>query len=88
MGGAVAVVVGLLVLLGVVIGSVVTRVRRRNRAAGPDQVMRAARRAIRGSAADRRRRTRGSLRGKGQGGIDSQAFSEASSGDSGGGGTY
>ncbi|WP_329108787.1 hypothetical protein OG792_09120 [Micromonospora sp. NBC_01699] len=85
MASRTVIVLALLVVLSVATGSVVILLRRRNSGGGPDQAMRAARRAIRQSARDRRQRTHGSLRGKGQGGIESQAFSEAPTSDSGGG---
>jgi hypothetical protein len=58
--------------------------RRRGNVDGSDRTLRAARRAIRQSGRDQRRRNKGSIRGKGYGGDDNQGYNAGVSSDSGG----
>lgn len=73
-------------LICMIIGAgVFVVLRRRNRASDdPDAVLRAARRAIQESARDRRQRSKGSMRGKGQGGDPNLAIDSGIASDSGG----
>jgi hypothetical protein len=77
------VVVGAAVIL-LTLGFVVRLLRRRSNIGRP-AAMRAARRAIRQSARDHRRRGRGSIRGRGFGGNDSQGYNAGVMSDGGGG---
>jgi hypothetical protein len=74
------VVVGAAVIF-LALGFVVLR-RRSN--VGRPAAMRAARRAIRQSASDHRRRGRGSIRGRGFGGDDNQGYNAGVTSDGGG----
>ncbi|MCF0095574.1 hypothetical protein B0E54_04435 [Micromonospora sp. MH99] len=76
-GAAAAVVLAVLALFALLR-------RRRARTDGPDETMRRARQAIRASGHEQRRQRRGSLRGKGYGGDDNQAYNSGVASDSGG----
>lgn len=85
MSDRVWIVVGLLAaVLAAVAMMALLLLWRRARASGPDSTVQAARRAIRQSARDQRRRARGSIRGEGYGGDDNQGYNAGVTSDSGG----
>ncbi|MDG4795469.1 hypothetical protein [Micromonospora sp. WMMD1082] len=75
-----------LVLAALVLAALLLRRRalRRTSSRGESDTMRAARRAIRQSVDNRRRRGRGSIRGQGYGGDDNRAYDAGVTSDTGG----
>ncbi|MFC7548742.1 hypothetical protein [Plantactinospora sp. GCM10030261] len=76
-------IVGSLVAILLVLAGLALFLRQRANADRSDRTLRAARRAIRQSGRDKRHRDRGSIRGKGYGGDDSQGFNAGVSSDGG-----
>ncbi|MEU7610108.1 hypothetical protein [Micromonospora sp. NPDC049204] len=88
MDGRVWIPVGVAALLLAVllVAALLVGARRSRRApAGADETMRRARQAIAASGHRQRRQRRGTMRGKGYGGNDSQAYNSGHASDSGGG---
>ncbi|MEU7588118.1 hypothetical protein AB0A95_17675 [Micromonospora sp. NPDC049230] len=88
MDGRVWILVGVAALLLTVLlvaALLVVRRRRRRAPAGADETMRRARQAIQASGHRQHRHRRGTTRGKGYGGNDSQAHNSGIASDSGGG---
>ncbi|MFG2046934.1 hypothetical protein ACGFIW_05845 [Micromonospora sp. NPDC048935] len=82
MDGRAWILVGAVVLL---LTALLVFAGRRRAPAGADETMRRARQAIRQSGHRQRRQRRGTMRGKGYGGDDNQAYNSGISSDSGGG---
>jgi hypothetical protein len=77
--------IALTLLCAVTAAAVVVVIRRRRLSSDdPEAVLRAARRAIAESARDQRQRSKGTIRGKGQGGDGNLAIDSGLGSDSGG----
>ncbi|MET8041079.1 hypothetical protein ABZU25_09440 [Micromonospora sp. NPDC005215] len=86
MDGRAWVLVGVVVLLlaALLLATLLVFARRRRAPAGTDETMRRARQAIQASGHRQRRQRRGTMRGKGYGGNDNQAYNSGIASDSGG----
>jgi hypothetical protein len=78
------IVAGLMAAILSAMAIVVLLLRSYAKARGSDPALQAARRAIRESARDQRHRNRGSIRGEGYGGDDSQGYNAGVASDGGG----
>ncbi|GAA1892833.1 hypothetical protein [Asanoa iriomotensis] len=84
MNEAAWIIVGSLTAIPIFVAVLALALRHRTKAGGSDRTLKAASRSIRQSGRDQRRRRRGSIRGTGYGGDDSQGYNAGVSSDGGG----